>query len=120
MASCEKSETLADIVSDIRERADNAMRHGGEATTHNDGVAMLLRSIADRLEEAWKMEEAQWLCVAHNHAKRTAVSLAEDGLKSLDVLERACEEVLDAETLKAVVAAKRRIQGEKKDGEVRK
>ena len=74
MASCEKSETLADIVSDIRERADNAMRHGGESTTHNDGVAMLLRSIADRLEEAWKMEEAQWLCVAHNHVKRTVAS----------------------------------------------
>ena len=32
--------------------------------------------------------------------------------KSLDALERACEEVLDAETLKAVVAAKRRIRGE--------
>lgn len=32
--------------------------------------------------------------------------------KNLNALERACEEVLDAETLKAVVAAKRRIQGE--------
>ena len=30
--------------------------------------------------------------------------------KSLDALERACEEVLDADKLKAVVAAKRRIQ----------
>ena len=35
-----------------------------------------------------------------------------DYKKDLDALERACEEVLDAETLKAVVAAKRRIQGE--------
>ena len=35
-----------------------------------------------------------------------------DYRKSLDALERACQEVLDAETLKAVVAAKRRIQGE--------
>lgn len=39
---------------------------------------------------------------------------------SQDALERACEEVLDAETLKKVVAAKRRIQGELKEGEVRK
>lgn len=35
-----------------------------------------------------------------------------DYKKDLDALERACEEVLDAETLKAVVAAKRRIHGE--------
>lgn len=32
-----------------------------------------------------------------------------DYKNDLDALERACEEVLDAETLKAVVAAKRRI-----------
>ena len=35
-----------------------------------------------------------------------------DYKNDLDALERACEEVLDAETLKAVVVAKRRIQGE--------
>lgn len=35
---------------------------------------------------------------------------AEREHRNLDALERACEEVLDAETLKAVVAAKRRIQ----------
>lgn len=35
-----------------------------------------------------------------------------DYKNDLDALERACEEVLDAETLKKVVAAKRRIQGE--------
>lgn len=35
---------------------------------------------------------------------------------SQDALERACEEVLDAETLKKVVAAKRRIQKEKEGG----
>jgi len=43
-----------------------------------------------------------------------------DYKNDLDALERACEEVLDAETLKKVVAAKRRIQGELKEGEVRK
>lgn len=36
---------------------------------------------------------------------------AERELGSLDALERACEKVLDAETLKAVVAEKQRIQG---------
>ncbi len=45
---------------------------------------------------------------------------ARRGRLNLDALERACEEVLDAETLKKVVAAKRRIQGELKEGEVRK
>ena len=34
-----------------------------------------------------------------------------DYKNDLDALERACEEVLDAETLKAVVAEKQRIQG---------
>lgn len=33
-----------------------------------------------------------------------------DYKNDLDALERACEEVLDADTLKAVVAAKVRIQ----------
>lgn len=45
---------------------------------------------------------------------------ARRGHHNLDALERACEEVLDAETLKKVIAAKRRIQGELKEGEVRK
>ena len=45
---------------------------------------------------------------------------ARRGHLNLDALERACEEVLDAETLKKVVAAKRRIQDELKEGEVRK
>lgn len=45
---------------------------------------------------------------------------ARRGHVNLDALERACEEVLDAETLKKVVAAKRRIHGELKEGEVRK
>lgn len=35
---------------------------------------------------------------------------------NLDALERACEEVLDAETLKAVVAAKVRIQAQAEGG----
>lgn len=35
---------------------------------------------------------------------------AEDVQKNLDALERACENVLDAETLKAVAAEKMRLQ----------
>ncbi len=51
-------ETLADIVADLRGRADCAERHG-DRETHNDGVATLLRSIADRIEaidsaDAWR------------------------------------------------------------------
>lgn len=44
-------ETLADIERDIRDRADCAERHG-DRETHNDGVAMLMRSIADRIKAA--------------------------------------------------------------------
>ena len=49
-------EKLSDIEADIRERADCAERNG-EGTTHNDGVALLLRSIADRMCEARKDDE---------------------------------------------------------------
>ena len=58
MENDEKVESSAEIISDIRERADTAERHG-EHQTHNDGVAMLLRSIADRLEAALKREHSQ-------------------------------------------------------------
>ena len=55
MSENESRETVADIVADIRERAENAMRNG-ERLVHNEAVAMLLRSIADRIEAAWKRE----------------------------------------------------------------
>ena len=42
-------ESLSDIERDLRDRADCVERHG-DRETHNDGVAMLLRSIADRIE----------------------------------------------------------------------
>lgn len=58
MENDEKVESSAEIISDIRERADTAERHG-EHQTHNDGVAMLLRSIADRIEAAWKREHEE-------------------------------------------------------------
>lgn len=47
--------TLSDIERDIRDRADCAERNG-DRETHNDGVAMLLRSIADRIKAAAKRE----------------------------------------------------------------
>ena len=51
----QERETVADIVADIRERAYNATRHG-ERTTENYAVSELLKSIADRIEAAWKRE----------------------------------------------------------------
>ena len=50
-----KPETSADIERDLRDRADCAERHG-DRETHNDGVATLLRSIADRIKAASKRE----------------------------------------------------------------
>ncbi len=51
-------ESLSDIERDLRDRADCAERHG-DRETHNDGVATLLRSIADRIKaidsaDAWR------------------------------------------------------------------
>lgn len=57
--SDEKQESTADIVADIRERAENAMRNG-ERLVHNEAVAMLLRSIADRIEAAVDRERRQY------------------------------------------------------------
>jgi len=51
-----RMEKLSDIEADIRERADCAERNG-EGTTHNDGVAMLLRAFADRIKDAAWHEE---------------------------------------------------------------
>ena len=48
-------ETLSDIERDLRDRADCAERHG-DRETHNEAVAALLRSIADRIEAARRRE----------------------------------------------------------------
>ena len=79
----------------------------------------ILKYHADRLEAALKREKTEIEADA-----LAAGGIVEAAAKrergNLDALERACEEVLDAKTLKTVVAAKVRIQGELKDGEVRK
>lgn len=50
-------ESLSDIERDLRDRADCAERYG-DRETHNDGVATLLRSIADRIEAVAKRDAA--------------------------------------------------------------
>lgn len=81
----EKYETLADIEADIRDRADCAQRHG-DSVTHNEAVAALLLSIADRIEATWKREmteaEANALAVgglveASRHTQGNAAALRE-------------------------------------------
>lgn len=74
--SDQEQETLADIVADIRERAENAMRNG-ERLVHNEAVAMLLRSVADRLEAAAKRDEER----AVEHATRHAEAVARDNCR---------------------------------------
>lgn len=54
---------------------------------------------ADKLEIAYESEKL-------DHDKQVRASQ--------DALERACEEVLDAESLKAVIVAKRRIENDTK------
>ena len=53
-------ETLDGIVADVRKRADCAESHG-EGVTHNDGVAALLRSIAQRIMAATLRERKAWI-----------------------------------------------------------
>ena len=86
-----RQEKSADIIAEMRAYAKRCREENFgvapecEAHYNEDDV----EDLADRLEAAMRRE-----------------------CKNLDALERACEEVLDAETLKKVVVAKRRIQGE--------
>ena len=76
-------ETLADIVADLRGRADCAERHG-DRETHNDGVAMFLRSIADRIEAIDSADAWRSLYTPGNAAAlREAVVALLDALDSL-------------------------------------
>lgn len=69
-------ETVADIVADIRERAENAMRNG-ERLVHNEAVANMLTFVADRIEAAWKRDEER----AVEHATRHAEAVARDNCR---------------------------------------
>lgn len=74
--SNESRETVADIVADIRERAENAMRNG-ERVVHNEAVANMLTFVADRLEAAAKRDEER----AVEHATRHAEAVARDNCR---------------------------------------
>ena len=52
----EHKETLAEISADIRERAENAKRHGDERPTSGEAIGNLLLSIADRIDRAGKVD----------------------------------------------------------------
>lgn len=53
------NETIADIIAEMRERAEAMQTHG---TTH--GVKLAVREFADRIEAAWKREKAEWEAAA--------------------------------------------------------
>lgn len=76
MSENESRETVADIVADIRERAENAMRNG-ERLVHNEAVANMLTFVADRIEAAWKRDEER----AVEHATRHAEAVARDNCR---------------------------------------
>lgn len=69
-------ETVADILADVRERAENAMRNG-ERLVHNEVVANMLTFVADRIEAAWKRDEER----AVEHATRHAEAVARDNCR---------------------------------------
>ena len=74
-----------------------------------DGVENMLDIWADQLEAAAKLDAEMWKCAAYQFAQSMI-------RRNMDALERACVEVLDAESLKAVIAAKKRIQAQAEGG----
>ncbi len=76
--------------------------------SERETVADILREMRKGFNQSWWHIDREW---AHDLADRIEAAHKRERT-NLDALERACEEVLDAETLKKVVAAKRRIQGE--------
>lgn len=119
--SARSRETVADIVADLRKCAQCWKKLAERIKDSKFGEALKTQTeiysiFADRIEAAAKRDE--------EHATRHAEAVARDNCRdcvynprgknyeggNLDALERACEEVLDAETLKKVVAAKVRIQ----------
>jgi len=93
----EKQETRADIIREMRDLG--ALDEQCGDMIPRSLQALGLRTYAARLEAAAERERAEAATA------RTA---------DLDALERACEEVLDGETLKAVMQVKRRIMKEAK------
>lgn len=61
MTEAAKRESLADIAADIRKRADVAESHGDEHLTSGHAFGLLLRSIADRIDAAADLQEADAL-----------------------------------------------------------
>ena len=59
-------ETVEDIVSDTRSRAEVAGRQDEDATVHHSVVAAMLRDIADRIEAAYKNLPGMWILPAEN------------------------------------------------------
>ena len=80
--------SLRDIEEDIRERASVAERHG-DGTTHNDGVAMLLRSLADRIKDAAWHEERLMLSLMLYAVEDYVEDWASDKFKAC--VRAACE-----------------------------
>ena len=79
------SENIAKIITDLRERADVAERHG-ERTTSNNGIAMLLRSVAHRLEEAAKR--------AYNEIDTAVCSIDDASHFDIDDVRKAMERTI--------------------------
>lgn len=71
MSESENLKTVADILADIRERAENAMRNG-ERLVHNEAVANMLTFVADRIEAAAKRDEERAVEHATHHAEAVA------------------------------------------------
>ena len=81
----------------LREACVNIVEYARSARCHTDDAHVL--GFLDQIE--------RWAQAALDAPPRNC---DKQGCASLDALERACEEVLDAGSLKAVIVAKRRIE----------
>lgn len=81
----ETTKTLAEIVADIRERADSIPQIHSFAT-HNDSMALLLRSIADQIEATAKR--------AYNEIDKTVCFIEAASCFDIDDVRKAMESTI--------------------------
>lgn len=80
------NETVADIVAEMRERADAMQTHG---TTH--GVRLAVHEFARRIEAAWKREAR---AITTEHAVLPAVCITKPS-GNAEAMRKDCKKILD-------------------------
>ena len=103
-----KEESIDNIISDIRKRADAAEAHGDDCVTSGHAFALLLRSIADRIDvAAARLEADAHLTGAFCEATRKAGNMAKmrAALEAVDALFETVPHIVEGTTVREKVEA---------------